>query len=402
MPGELSQRETVRGRMLAVINGTITDAELIEWFVKERGGSDATISTYSTHLRRLHWFCTRHMNLPSIRAIQREDWEELTSYLRRPPLEHCMLRSVSVEDPAWRPFRVPPELKDKAADAGLAGPPSCDVLKPASVAQAQAVIKNFLGWLADPAIGAMRDNPFGTLKPKRVRISKSAKTVSRFLSLEAVGFIRTVLDDMPAGDLHARRVRERAAWIMHLALFTGLRAHELAKAHSSMLTAGGDGQVSLNIVRKGGLVSKVPLDPTVLGYWRAYQSTMGLEPRAAAPLIGKVDAKTPSAAATQAISRQMIWRILKDLFGAAALLAERAGDHATVLSLQAASTHWLRHSFAVNLLRSDADLVTVQTLLDHGSLTTTSVYLHTDEASRRKDLGRMVSGVETSLSTRGT
>jgi len=283
MPGERSQRETVRGRMLAVIQGTITDAELIEWFLQERAGSDATRNTYSTHLRRLQWFCTRHLNLPSVRSMQREDWEALTSYLRRPPLEHCMVQSVSVNDPSWRPFRVPPELVSKVSMDGLRGPTTADVLKPASLAQAQAVIKNFLGWLADPSIGALANNPFGTLKPKRVRISKSAKTVSRYLSMPAVGFIRQAVEMMPGEGLQDLRLRERASWIMNLALFTGLRAHELAKAHSSMISAGGDGQMSLNIVRKGGLISKVPLDPGVIRRWRSYLDAMGLEPRASAP-----------------------------------------------------------------------------------------------------------------------
>ena len=47
----------------------------------------------------------------------------------------------------------------------------------------------------------------------------------------------------------------------------------------------------------------------------------------------------------------------------------------------AASAHWMRHSFASLALHAGADLTTVSKTLGHASISTTSVYLHSNDSS---------------------
>jgi site-specific recombinase XerD len=54
--------------------------------------------------------------------------------------------------------------------------------------------------------------------------------------------------------------------------------------------------------------------------------------------------------------------------------------------LQRATPHWMRHTHATHALRRGAELTTVRDNLRHASLSTTSMYLHSDDLRRAKQM----------------
>lgn len=367
--GRLSHPETLRGRALAVANGTIADEQLIAWFLEERASSQNTRASYEAQLLRLAWFVRDVLKAGSIRLLQREDWKAFEDYLRRPPAAHVMSgASVGRTHPQWRPFRGP--------------------LGPSSVTQAQTVVKSFYAWLADSGVAAIDRSPIGGLKTRRVRVAQSAMPVERFLDTGEWQLVEQAIARMPHGEEMEIRAQARAHWVFELLVFSGLRVSEMAAATSSMIRPASGGRWHLDIVRKGNVRSHLPLLPRVIEGWSRYRLAVGLAsigPEDDVPLVSALRAGRMD----QPMTRQAIWDIIKSTCAAAAEIARDAGDAHAEAKLQACSPHWIRHTFGTRLSTSGASPKEVQDLMDHASLTTTSKYLHTTQEQRLKALERI-------------
>ena len=88
--------------------------------------------------------------------------------------------------------------------------------------------------------------------------------------------------------------------------------------------------------------------------------------------------KKSEAPQSDGISRSGLYRVLCDFFEAAAAeVQERSAADAA--KLRAGSTHWLRHTFATNALKT-MDINLVQNAMGHASIGTTSRYLTPEES----------------------
>jgi integrase/recombinase XerD len=139
---------------------------------------------------------------------------------------------------------------------------------------------------------------------------------------------------------------------MTLALYAGLRAHEIAKIRGEDVT-----EDSIFVLGKGGTAAEIPTHPAIWalaldrprqGWW--FPSSVST--------LGHVRSTSVSTATTR-------------LFTACGIEG---------------SIHRCRHTYATTLLRSGANIRTVQELLRHASLSSTQIYTAVDEGERREGI----------------
>ena len=148
-------------------------------------------------------------------------------------------------------------------------------------------------------------------------------------------------------------LRDRA--MLELLYASGLRVSELVTlktVHVSFV------ECALRVTGKGSKERLVPFGEEALAWIERYLAD------ARATILGR---RTSSALFVTGrggpMTRQMFWKLLK-------AHALRAGITAPL------SPHTLRHAFATHLLNHGADLRTVQMLLGHADISTTTIYTH--------------------------
>ena len=175
--------------------------------------------------------------------------------------------------------------------------------------------------------------------------------------------------------------RERMKLLFMLGKSLGMRASEIARAKTGWIALrrlGLKHQCFMEIVGKGGKVRRLPLNTEQLGILNDALASRGLpevfhcDPET--DLVVNLNRGTKPGAA---LSRSGIWKVLTQYFELVANdLATRSPQDAA--KLRAASTHWLRHTFAVNAL-SKMSVNIVQVAMGHASVATTGRYLNPDE-----------------------
>ncbi|WP_175108004.1 tyrosine-type recombinase/integrase, partial [Pararobbsia alpina] len=140
----------------------------------------------------------------------------------------------------------------------------------------------------------------------------------------------------------------------------------------------------IHLIGKGAKAAKVALPP--LGAEALFQSLgeRGLSRvpeqwRRDTPVVANLDTDGGG------ISGVRLWKIMKRFFGQAADVIEV--DHpALAEKLRRASPHWMRHTHATHALAHGAELTTVRDNLRHASISTTSIYLHSDDLTRAQQM----------------
>ena len=114
----------------------------------------------------------------------------------------------------------------------------------------------------------------------------------------------------------------------------------------------------IRVIGKGDKQRLVPVGECAVNEIKRY-----LQQRATQKIITKYEDILFLNRRGKALSRSMVFRIIKDL-------AAKAGITKNI------SPHTLRHSFATHLIENGADLRAVQEMLGHESILTTEIYTH--------------------------
>lgn len=354
--------------------GAVSDQQALRiWLDTLTLKSPHTLIAYRRDVERfLMWAHERGQGLSTLTVA---DAIEHARFLVSPPAHWVNALPATREDSDWRPMRGP--------------------LSRSSARRALAAIGHLYGFLVES--GYLTANPFA-----RVRAAAGAgmanvmMDTTRSFGLRHLGAMKATLDAM-AGSAHKRRLLA----ILMLGETTGMRCQEMS-AHTwgDLRKHGGDAagaRYVLTVRGKGGHERKLPVKDSVidalerhLGDRRALVAAgelpdVGL---AETPLISILEQPPVGTmhAACGALSEAGLHRVLKRFFEGVAEHLEGLGEPETgdlQEDFRRASCHWLRHTFAHEILKaSGADLPVTQQLLGHKNISTTGIYLKADLGQR--------------------
>ena len=297
----------------------------------------------------------------ALSSLTTEDAIAYRAFLRHPvPRARWVGTPQPRSSPAWRPF---------AGD-----------LCARSAAYALSVLNALYRWLVEQRY--LLANPFAGVK---VRGGRPAQLdASHAFTEHEWKLMRVVADGLEWSYGWSEPAAQRLRFMLDFSYATGLRISELVSAQLGAIDADVHGDTWIRVVGKGRKAGKVVLPPLARAALDRYLVQRGLPAtpskwRPSTPLIGSLGEDESG------ISTWRLWRVMKRFFSTAADVVEE-GTPALAEKLRLATPHWTRHTHATHLLEGGAELTTVRDNLRHASLATTSMYLHTDDARRARQV----------------
>ncbi|TKC88747.1 integrase [Trinickia terrae] len=299
----------------------------------------------------------------ALSSLSTEDAIAYRAFLRRPtPRERWIgpVRPRTASD--WRPFT--------------------GALSARSAAHALSVLGAMFRWLIE-----QRDvlaNSFAGVKVRGGTRSTALDASHAFTEGEWL-LVRAIADGLEWSYGWEAPASQRLRFVLDFAYATGLRVSELVGATLGRIETDARGDQWVSLIGKGRKTGKVALPPLARTALDRYLVERGLPVtptrwHPATPLIGSLEQESAAG-----ISSVRLWEITRRFFAKAAELV--AADSPVLADkLRRASPHWTRHTHATHALARGAELTTVRDNLRHASISTTSIYLHSDEAKRARQI----------------
>ncbi|MGC8213186.1 phage integrase family protein [Ralstonia pseudosolanacearum] len=325
--------------------------------------SPATQRAYRKEAERLILWAIVERGRP-LSSLTTEDAIAYRGFLRRPtPRERWVGPARPRTSAEWRPFT--------------------DGLSARSIAYSLSVLGAMFRWLIQQRY--VLANPFAGIKVRGGGRTAALDASHAFTEGEWA-LVRTIADGLEWSYGWDAPAAQRLRFVLDFGYATGLRASELVSAKLGDIETDRQGDHWLNLVGKGSRAGKVALPPLARAALDHYLVERGLpvtrvrwNPKT--PLIGGLGLDPDGG-----ITGARLWSVVRRFFETAANTIE--SDHAALAEkLRQASPHWMRHTHATHALARGAELTTVRDNLRHASVSTTSIYLHSDEIKRARQIG---------------
>ncbi len=298
----------------------------------------------------------------ALSSLTTEDAIAYRTFLRHPtPRERWIGPVRPRSSPDWRPFN--------------------GNLSARSVSHALSIVGALFRWLVEQRY--VLANPFSGVKAR----GGGAVTLdaSRALTEGEWALVRTIADGLEWSNGWTAPAAQRLRFLLDFGYSTGLRASELVGSTLGQMETDARGDHWLRVRGKGNKLARVVVPPLAWDALARYLSERGLPVvpvrwHPETPIIGSLEADTGSA-----ISSVRLWMVMRRFFLLAAQAIE--ADRAPLADkLRRASPHWMRHTHATHALSRGAELTAVRDNLRHASVSTTSIYLHSDEVKRARQM----------------
>lgn len=309
-----------------------------------------------------------------ISSMTLEDCIAYRDFLHNPqPRENwCGQRGRARWGPLWRPFNGP--------------------LSPSAERTAIIILRTMYEWFMRQRY--VVGNPWVGVMPRQVVQSKVQ--IGRSFTVKQWQYIKSFCTYLPKSPS-----TQRLQMILDFLYITGLRLSEAVsvRLRDFYQIEIEDDQFGwmLNVEGKGGKLRSVPVPDGVIEIIQRYLSTRGLSPDVASYfdkgtfLIGKLDdgfavggvrkACDQDAGITAGTLYDALTTFFKKVSKALATTDKKGADR-----LAKASTHWLRHTYGSHAVGAGVPLEIVQNNLGHASLSTTTIYVTSEEKRRHKEV----------------
>lgn len=355
-----------------------TDYEIAAAFLVQWESSKHTFVNYRKELNRyMAWLVTKNLGLSDVCF---EHAVLFMKYLADPPADQIGEgRAYPLHHSKYRPFTKK--------------------LAPQSRQQTVRILNSFYKFMVQQRYTEF--NPFAALNENAIRADKrqsaddrplAAQPQDRCIELDVIKRIQAAL----LADLEERpgnQGRERQLWVLTLFYMTGTRREEIA--HGFMADFKPFGSITggyhwqLYVIGKGQKPRNIPVMPELLDALARYRRLYNLP-----PLPREEEDKTRSIimslSGKKSVGAQMIYQILVDLFSWFKNTLDPSDPDTPYLSakIDQYSTHWLRHTFATQLMNNGTPIAQGAKILGHSNPATSAIYVQSNDAVNWNEVDR--------------